>query len=131
MKALARYPGIGMSFLARNFAPIEVSYLFAGISCILGSIFLLLLLSFSSSLSFVSFQPLTRVFIYIFLLFSLSFDEIIHFLETLSSSLSLFYFSNNFDLTSKQIKITLKNISTAISCRDTQCDSAFIHRLTE
>lgn len=29
----ARYPGIGMSFLARNFAPIEVSYLFAEVSC--------------------------------------------------------------------------------------------------
>lgn len=29
----ARYTGIGMSFLARNFVPIEVSYLFAGVSC--------------------------------------------------------------------------------------------------
>jgi len=27
--SVLRYPGIGMSSLARNFAPIEVSYLFA------------------------------------------------------------------------------------------------------
>jgi len=28
-ESVLRYPGIGMSSLARNFAPIEVSYLFA------------------------------------------------------------------------------------------------------
>jgi len=94
----ARYPEIGMSFLARNFAPIEVSYLFAGVSCSrlrFPSFFLLF--PFFRFLS----APFTRVFIYIFPPFSLSFDEITHFPVRDTSSLSLAFSPNNLDLTSK------------------------------
>jgi len=119
-----QYPGIGMSSLARNFAPIVVSYLFAWVSC--SRLRFPFFCSFFS-LSFLSLPPghwhvLSSLFL------ALSLDEIICLL--MRDTLSLQRVINS-DSTEKQFGTILRmNVSPAISRRDERSGNAFIHRRT-
>lgn len=119
----ARYPGIGMSSLARNFAPIVVSYLFAWVSCSR----LRLPFPVPFSLSFLSLPPgRWHVFSSPFLAFSL--DDIIRLLmqDTLSLSLKRVLLILIQRINSLEWHYVM-GISSAILRRDEWSGSAFIH----